>query len=49
MKKLKADGDSSASRHAPRVEEVYSMCNARIPYLILCNEVSLCTSLLADV
>jgi hypothetical protein len=40
VKRMKTDGESSASRYVPKVEEVYSICNARIPYLILCNEVS---------
>ncbi|CAB4026601.1 Hypothetical predicted protein [Paramuricea clavata] len=38
VKRLKTDSESSVSRYVPRVEEVYSICNARIPYLILCNE-----------
>jgi hypothetical protein len=39
VKRMKSDGEIPVARYVPRVEEVYSVCNARIPYLILCNEV----------
>lgn len=40
VKRLKTDREVAPSRYVPKVEEVYSICNARIPYLVLCNEVS---------
>ncbi|XP_028405529.1 mediator of RNA polymerase II transcription subunit 14-like isoform X2 [Dendronephthya gigantea] len=38
VKRMKIDSEVATSRYVPKVGEVYSICNARIPYLILCNE-----------
>ena len=39
--KTVCDVEKSVTSSIPRLEEIFSICEARIPFLALCNEVNL--------